>query len=158
MSAVLRRLAGTAAVAAQAVLAPVPAAAVPDPQPPLSAPDTRPPVTAPGEQFSVARLLTDLQRLYRQTEQATETYNATTEKLQRQRAEVARLDAELARSRLALRSRRLDAGRLARQQYQQGAASDPTSASSSPPIRRPRWTRGTSSASWRANGPVRWPG
>ncbi|WP_030609953.1 C40 family peptidase [Streptomyces achromogenes] len=125
MSAVLRRLAGTAAVAAQAVLAPVPAAAVPDPQPPLSAPDTRPPLTAPGEQPSVAELLTDLQRLYRQTEQATETYNATTEKLQRQRAEVARLDAELARSRLALRSRRLDAGRLARQQYQHGGGLGP---------------------------------
>ncbi|MFI0190814.1 C40 family peptidase [Streptomyces sp. NPDC017082] len=102
MSGRLLRLAGTAAVAAQAVLAPVSAAAAPDPQP------------------SVARLLTDLQRLYRQTEQATETYNATTEKLERQRAEVARLDAELVRARLTLGAHRTDAGRLARQQYQSG--------------------------------------
>ncbi|MEU7562100.1 C40 family peptidase [Streptomyces eurythermus] len=116
MSAVLRRLAGTAAVAAQAVLAPVPAAAVPDP---------RPSVSAQQQQPSVAQLLTDLQRLYRQTEQATETYNATTEKLARQRAEVARLDGELARARLALRAQRLDAGRLARQQYQSGGGLGP---------------------------------
>ncbi|MEU0332559.1 C40 family peptidase [Streptomyces sp. NPDC006193] len=107
MSGVLLRWACTAAVAAQAVLAPVPAAAAPDPQP------------------SVARLLTDLQRLYRQTEQATETYNATSEQLRRQRAEVARLDAELARARLALQGGRADAGRLARQQYQNSGGLGP---------------------------------
>ncbi|MGW4562214.1 NlpC/P60 family protein [Streptomyces sp. NPDC004561] len=94
------RLTCTAAVAAQAVLAPVPAAAAPDPQRPVS------------------KLLTDLQQLYRQTEQATETYDATDEKLERQRAEVDRLDGELARARLALQDSRAVAGRLARQQYQ----------------------------------------
>ncbi|GAA3120442.1 NlpC/P60 family protein [Streptomyces echinatus] len=103
----LLRLAGTAVVAAQAVLAPAPAAAAPAPQP------------------SVAQLLTGLQRLYHQTEQATETYNATTEKLKRQRAEVARLDGELARARLTLRSGRTDAGRLARQQYQNSGGLGP---------------------------------
>ncbi|MEU6670748.1 C40 family peptidase [Streptomyces sp. NPDC046727] len=102
MSGRVLRLACTAAVAAQAVLAPGPAAAAPDPQ------------------RSVAQLLTDLQQLYRQTEQATETYNATTEKLERQRAEVTRLDRELTRARLALRGSRTDAGQLARQQYQSG--------------------------------------
>ncbi|MFI2759279.1 NlpC/P60 family protein [Streptomyces echinatus] len=107
MSGMLLRLAGTAVVAAQAVLAPAPAAAAPVPQP------------------SVAQLLTDLQRLYHQTEQATETYNATTEKLKRQRAEVARLDGELARARLTLRSGRTDAGRLARQQYQNSGGLGP---------------------------------
>ncbi|MEW2509480.1 NlpC/P60 family protein [Streptomyces sp. NPDC046870] len=100
MSGRLLRLACTTAVAAQAVLAPVPAAAAPDPQ------------------RSVAGLLTDLQQLYRRTEQATETYNATTEQLKRQRAEVARLDGELADARLVLRDSRTEAGRLARQQYQ----------------------------------------
>ncbi|MEU3410405.1 NlpC/P60 family protein [Streptomyces sp. NPDC006658] len=125
MSGVLLRLAGTAAVAAQAVLAPVSAAAVPDPRPSVSAPGAQPAPAAPGAQPSVARLLTDLQRLYRETERATETYNATTEKLERQRAEVARLDEELARARLALRSTRLDAGRLARQQYQSGGGLGP---------------------------------
>jgi peptidoglycan DL-endopeptidase CwlO len=101
VSGTLLRLACTAAVAAQAVLTPAPAMAAPDPQ-----------------QRSAASLLTELQQLYRQTEQATETYNATAEKLQRQRAEVSRLDGDLAHARLALQDSRTDAGRLARQQYQ----------------------------------------
>ncbi|MFD4788400.1 NlpC/P60 family protein [Streptomyces sp. NPDC058459] len=100
MSGTLLRLACTAAMAAQVALAPLPALAAPAPQRP------------------VAELLTDLQRLYRQTEQATETYNATAEKLTAQRAEVNRLDGELADARLALRGSRTDAGRLAREQYQ----------------------------------------
>ncbi len=65
-----------------------------------------PPRATPDPQRSVAQLPTDLQRLYRQAEQATETYNATTEQLERQRAEVARLDGELARARLALKGSR----------------------------------------------------
>ncbi|MER6569728.1 NlpC/P60 family protein [Streptomyces sp. NPDC001093] len=107
MSGMLVRLACTTALAAQAVLVPAPAAAAPDPQRPGA-----------GPQRSVSQLLTDLQQLYRQAEQATETYNATAEKLKRQRAEVARLDGELARTRLALQDSRADAGRLARRQYQ----------------------------------------
>ncbi|MET8812151.1 C40 family peptidase [Streptomyces sp. NPDC004549] len=107
MSGMLLRLACTAAVAAQAALAPVPAAA--EPAPPRSAP----------------QLLTDLQRLYRQTEQATETYNGTSEKLTRQRAEVRRLDDELARARLALNDSRGDVGRLAREQYQNSSGFSP---------------------------------
>jgi cell wall-associated NlpC family hydrolase len=98
------RLVCTAAVAAQAALTPVAATAVP--QPP------------PDGQRSVADLLTDLQRLYRQAEQATETYNATAEELRKQRAEAGRLDAALARARLALHDSRGAAGRLARLQYQ----------------------------------------
>ncbi|MFG2636965.1 NlpC/P60 family protein [Streptomyces sp. NPDC048362] len=107
MSGRLLRLACTAAVVAQAVLAPVPA------------------VAAPAPERSVSQLLTDLQRLYRQTEQATESYNATAEQLRRQQAEVARLDGELARARLALRGSRTDAGRLARQQYQSSGGLGP---------------------------------
>ncbi|MEU2063779.1 C40 family peptidase [Streptomyces sp. NPDC013455] len=107
MSGSLLRLACTAAVAAQAVLAPVPAAAAPEPR------------------RSVAELLTDLQRLYRQTEQAAEKYNATTEQLERQRAEVHRLDGELAHARLALQGSRTDVGRLARQQYQNSGGLGP---------------------------------
>lgn len=101
MSGTVLRLVCTATVAAQAVLTPTPAMAAPDPQ-----------------QRSVAQLLTDLQRLYRQTEQVTETYDATAEKLRRQRTEVSRLDGELARARRALQDSRAAAGRLARQQYQ----------------------------------------
>ncbi|MFE9608878.1 NlpC/P60 family protein [Streptomyces sp. NPDC006012] len=106
MSGRLLRLVGTALVAAQAALAPLPAVAAPD-------------------QRSVAELLTDLQRLYRQTEQATETYNGTAEQLKRQRAEVARLDGELARARLSLHDSRRDAARLARQQYQSSTGLSP---------------------------------
>jgi len=99
----LLRLVCTAAVAAGTVLAPLPAAAAPEPR--------------PGER-SVAELLTDLQRLYREAEEATETYNATAEKLKAKRAEVSRLDAALSKARLSLHDSRGAAGRLARQQYQ----------------------------------------
>jgi len=100
----LLRLACTAAVAAGIVLAPLPAAAVPEPP-------------TPGGR-SVSELLTDLQRLYQEAEEATETYNATAEKLKEQRAQVRRLDGRLARARLSLHDSRGAAGRLARQQYQ----------------------------------------
>ncbi|MFF7383005.1 NlpC/P60 family protein [Streptomyces griseoluteus] len=100
MSGTLLRLACTAAMAAQVALAPAPALAAPEPR------------------RSAAQLLTDLQLLYRQAEQATETYNATAEKLTAQRAEVRRLDGELAQARLALKGSQGDAGRLAREQYQ----------------------------------------
>ncbi|WP_217246456.1 C40 family peptidase [Streptomyces sp. AC602_WCS936] len=104
MSGRLLRLVCTAALAAGIVCVPGPAAAEP----------------APGtaEDRSVAGLLTDLQRLYREAEKATETYNGTEERLKKQRAEVRRLDAELARTRLSLHDSRGAAGRLARQQYQ----------------------------------------
>ncbi|MHC3472382.1 C40 family peptidase [Streptomyces sp. 7R007] len=105
MSGSLLRLVCTAAVAAGTALAPVPAAADPAPAP---GPDGR----------SVAQLLTDLQKLYHEAEQSTETYNATAEKLARQRAEVTRLDTALAHARLSLQDSRSAAGRLARQQYQ----------------------------------------
>ncbi|WP_413758962.1 NlpC/P60 family protein [Streptomyces sp. MMBL 11-3] len=102
MSGRLLRMVCTAAIAAGAVLAPAPGAAA------APVPDERP----------VAELLTDLQRLYREAEAATEAYNATEEKLRRQRAEVARIDGRLAKARLSLRDSRGAAGRLARQQYQ----------------------------------------
>ncbi|MGX1133092.1 cell wall-associated NlpC family hydrolase [Streptomyces glaucescens] len=104
MSGRLLRLVGTAAVAAHAALTPTAATAAPEPEPP--------------HDRSVAELLTDLQRLYREAEEATEAYNATEEKLREQRAEVARLDRALARARLSLHDSRVAAGRLARQQYQ----------------------------------------
>ncbi|WP_345629929.1 C40 family peptidase [Streptomyces thinghirensis] len=103
MSGRLLRLVCTAAVAAGIVLAPVPAAAEPEP--------------GTGGDRSLAELLTDLQRLYQEAEKATETFNGTEERLKEQRAEVKRLDAELARTRLSLNDSRGAAGRLARQQY-----------------------------------------
>ncbi|MEU6355563.1 NlpC/P60 family protein [Streptomyces sp. NPDC047072] len=104
MSGRLLRLVCTAALAAGTVLAaPLPATAVPEPEP---------------RERSVSDLLTDLQRLYREAEKATETYNATAEKLKAKRAEAARLDGALSRARLSLHDSRSAAGRLARQQYQ----------------------------------------
>ncbi|MFF4501849.1 NlpC/P60 family protein [Streptomyces sp. NPDC001401] len=105
MSGKLLRLVCTVAVAAGAgvVLVLPPAAAAPGPE--------------PGGR-TVTQQLTDLQRLYREAEKATETYNATAEKLTKQRTEVARLDLELARARRSLHDSRVAAGRLARQQYQ----------------------------------------
>ncbi|MER7404327.1 NlpC/P60 family protein [Streptomyces sp. NPDC000070] len=111
MSGRLVRLVCIAATAATTVLAPAPATAAPEPGPaqdPASARDSA----------SVAGLLTDLQQLYRKAEEATEAYNATEEKLKKQRAETDRLDRALARTRLSLHDSRGAAGRLARQQYQ----------------------------------------
>ncbi|WP_399888796.1 NlpC/P60 family protein [Streptomyces sp. BBFR51] len=115
MSGRLLRLVCTAAVAAGIVLAPVPATAEPEPGGAERA----------GGDRSVAELLTDLQALYREAEKATETYNGTEERLTRQRAEVRRLDTELAGTRLSLRDSRGAAGRLARQQYQNSSNLSP---------------------------------
>ncbi|MGW0368324.1 NlpC/P60 family protein [Streptomyces coeruleorubidus] len=111
MSGRLVRLVCVAATAATTVLAPAPATAAPEPGPaqdPASAQDAA----------SVAGLLTNLQQHYRKAEEATEAYNATEEKLKKQRAETDRLDRALARTRLSLHDSRGAAGRLARQQYQ----------------------------------------
>ncbi|MGI3227621.1 NlpC/P60 family protein [Streptomyces sp. GTA36] len=124
MSGRLLRLVCTAAIAAGAVLAPGPAAAVPEPgESPVAEPGkSSAPGSVPEGEPSVAELLTDLQRLYREAEEATETYNATEEKLNRQRAEVAKLNGRLSAARLSLQGSRGAAGRLARQQIYQGTS------------------------------------
>lgn len=108
MSGMLPRLVCTAALAAGTLLAPVSAAAVPEPGGGADGPGGR----------SVAELLTELQTLYREAEKATETHNATEERLKKQRAETERLERALARTRTSLHDSRGAAGRLARQQYQ----------------------------------------
>nr|WP_234336374.1 C40 family peptidase [Streptomyces sp. NRRL S-920] len=88
---------------------------------------TAPPALAapgPGER-PVADLLTDLQRLYRSAEEATETYNATEEKLKEQRARSKDLAGKLAKARASVRDGRGDAARLARQQYQNATGLSP---------------------------------
>ncbi|MCG0284597.1 C40 family peptidase [Streptomyces sp. PSAA01] len=67
---------------------------------------------------SVSELLTQLKTLYRKAEEATETYNATEEKLRKQRTRTRQLTAELVHARTELADSHDDAGRLARQQYQ----------------------------------------
>ncbi|MFF4784253.1 NlpC/P60 family protein [Streptomyces griseorubiginosus] len=122
MSGRLLRLVCTAAAVAGTVLAPLPAVAVPEPEPrehTVAVPEPEP------RERTVAELLTDLQRLYQETEKATETYNATEERLREKRAEVTRLDTALSRARLSLQDSRGAAGRLARQQYQSVTAISP---------------------------------
>ncbi|MFE1951023.1 NlpC/P60 family protein [Streptomyces sp. NPDC059524] len=104
MSGRLVRWVCTAAVAA-AVLQPVPAGAAPGPD------DT-------GQERPVAELLTDLQRLYREAEEATEAYNATEEKLKERKKAAEDLSEKLARARGELSRSRVAAGRMARDQYQ----------------------------------------
>ncbi|MER7102518.1 C40 family peptidase [Streptomyces humidus] len=82
------------------------------------------PGSAPGGR-TVAELLKDLQRLYREAEAATEAYNATEEQLRRRRAETGRLDTDLVKARLSLHESRNAAGRLARRQYQGSTALSP---------------------------------
>ncbi|MFJ9966423.1 C40 family peptidase [Streptomyces avermitilis] len=146
MSGRLLRLVCTAAMTAGALLSPGPAAAAPPPDPDstATAPDTTetatntteaapdPTATVPGstgpdasDAPSMASLLTELQRLYRQAEQATEAHNATTEKLKRQQTEVARLDRQLTQARLSLQESHGAVGRLARQQYQGSTSISP---------------------------------
>ncbi|MFF3907380.1 hypothetical protein ACFYZJ_15595 [Streptomyces sp. NPDC001848] len=145
----------TAAVTTWALLAGAPATAVPDPPPSTTAqpapepstttqpapepsttaqPDPDPsattqpnpaPSTVPPETRPVSQLLTVFQQLYRAAAQATEVYHATTEQLKQRQAEVDRLDEQLARTRLELQSSRVEAGRLARQQYQGSTSLSP---------------------------------
>ncbi|MFD7319981.1 NlpC/P60 family protein [Streptomyces sp. NPDC059875] len=67
---------------------------------------------------SVASLLGRLRTLYRQAEQATETFNATDEALRLQAADTKKVTAALTVAREALARGRNAAGRLAREQYQ----------------------------------------
>ncbi|MEU3946518.1 C40 family peptidase [Streptomyces sp. NPDC029526] len=135
MSGRLLRMVCTVALAAGAVFVPLPATAVPEPSPggASAGPERSGSDAATGagtgasgaEGRSVAELLTDLQRLYREAGRATETFNATEERLRKQRAETARLDRALARARLTLHDSRGAAGRLARQQYQNSSDLSP---------------------------------
>ncbi|MFJ8665121.1 NlpC/P60 family protein [Streptomyces sp. NPDC093600] len=146
MSGRLLRTVCTGVLAATTALAGVPAATADDPaDPPVEAPETgdpEEPETAeetdetrgadetdteemddaawlpPSGGDSVAALLTRLRTLYRQAEQATETYNATEEALKLQTADTKKLTARLTAARKALAQGRDAAGRLARQQYQ----------------------------------------
>ncbi|WP_371576921.1 coiled-coil domain-containing protein [Streptomyces sp. NBC_01314] len=119
MSGRLLCLVGTATVAALTTGALLTATAAPAtavPEPPVA--DTHAdPAQAPGDR-SVADLLSDLRRLHRETEKATEAYSSTDEELTKQRAVVTSLDRRLATARLSLHDSRGAAGRLARQQYQ----------------------------------------
>ncbi|MEU4352109.1 C40 family peptidase [Streptomyces sp. NPDC023838] len=69
-------------------------------------------------QSSVTGLLTRMQTLYRQAEEASEAYNAAEEQLKRRTADEKKVAAGLTKARVALAQSRQAAGRLAREQYQ----------------------------------------
>ncbi|MFC9385792.1 C40 family peptidase [Streptomyces venezuelae] len=94
------------------------------------APVPTPPATeAPGETDdaaalpppggdSVSALLTRMRTLYRQTEEATERFNAAEEALKLQALDTKKVTARLTAARTALAQERAAAGRIAREQYQ----------------------------------------
>ncbi|WP_112490301.1 C40 family peptidase [Streptomyces bacillaris] len=135
MSRRLLRAVCTAALATALVVSPATAApAEPDPVPSPTGESAQPEdaaevdaetaLAAPeapealGAPKGVATLLRELQTLYQEAEEASETYNATAEKLKQRTAEAKKVGAELAKARAALELSRGDAGRLAREQYQ----------------------------------------
>lgn len=105
----------TAALAAVVVTSPAAAVAAPSPSP-APAGDPAPEAAEPGT--GAAALLVELQKLYQQAEEATETYNGTAAELKKRTAEAKKLDAALVTARLSLSRGRDAAGRLAREQYQ----------------------------------------
>ncbi|WP_405761694.1 NlpC/P60 family protein [Streptomyces sp. NBC_01420] len=107
-SGTLVRSFGTAALAAVVVVSPATAVAAPSPAPAV------PGAPAGG----VAGLLSELQRLYQQAEEATETYNGTAAELKKRAARAKKLDAALVTARRSLADSRDAAGQLAREQYQ----------------------------------------
>jgi cell wall-associated NlpC family hydrolase len=90
------------------------APAAPEPRP-LALADALAP--EPPAAAGLGKLLTDLQRLYQETEEATEAFNGTEEKLKTQRAQVQRLNRELGKVQVSLADSRRAAGLLAREQY-----------------------------------------
>ncbi|MGW1181305.1 NlpC/P60 family protein [Streptomyces drozdowiczii] len=107
-SGTLVRSFGTAALAAVVVVSPATAVAAPSPAPAV------PGAPAGG----AAGLLSELQRLYQQAEEATETYNGTAAELKKRAARAKKLDAALVTARRSLADSRDAAGQLAREQYQ----------------------------------------
>ncbi|MFF2325375.1 MULTISPECIES: NlpC/P60 family protein [unclassified Streptomyces] len=115
MSGVLLRAVCAATLTALAATSPAVAAPV-DPSP-AGGPAGKP--AAPSVTGrSVAQLLTEMQKLYQQAEEATETYNGTAAELKKYAARAKKLDASRAAARTALADSRDEAGQLAREQYQ----------------------------------------
>ncbi|UNS98957.1 C40 family peptidase [Streptomyces tubbatahanensis] len=92
----------------------VPQAGARAPGTPAPGPEPGPPGTG---RESVGALLGELSVLYQRTEEASEAYNQTAEKLRKQRASSRKAQSQLARARTALERERVRAGELARQQY-----------------------------------------
>ncbi|ROQ82801.1 NlpC/P60 family protein [Streptomyces sp. NBC_01260] len=110
----------TAALAAVVVTSPAAAAAAPSPAPadPGTGAGTAGAAAPAVAGTGAAVLLSELKKLYQQTEEATETYNGTAAELKKRTAEAKKLDSALVTARLSLSRGRDATGRLAREQYQ----------------------------------------
>ncbi|MFF2405812.1 NlpC/P60 family protein [Streptomyces sp. NPDC058092] len=114
----------TAALATIVVASPAAAAPVePGPEAsgaakPSVAPTAVPAPAPAAAGRGVASLLTELQTLYQQAEEATEAYNGTAAELKKRTAQAKKLSASLGAARVALAGSRDAAGELAREQYQ----------------------------------------
>ncbi|MFI6726298.1 NlpC/P60 family protein [Streptomyces atratus] len=95
-----------------------PAAAAPVDPGPAAGPAAKSPAAPAATNKSVAQLLTELQKLYQQAEEATETYNGTAAELKKRKAQTKKLHASLVAAQTALSDSRDEAGQLAREQYQ----------------------------------------
>ncbi|MCX5340895.1 C40 family peptidase [Streptomyces atratus] len=95
-----------------------PAAAAPVDPGTATGPAAKSPAARAATNKSVAQLLTELQKLYQQAEEATETYNGTATELKKRKAQTKKLHASLVAARTALSDSRDEAGQLAREQYQ----------------------------------------
>jgi peptidoglycan DL-endopeptidase CwlO len=78
------------------------------------------PATADPVGKPLSELLRELRVMYEQTESASDAYNSTSAKLERQRERTNEAERALTSLRSALAESRRDAGRLARQQYRRG--------------------------------------
>ncbi|MEV6161518.1 NlpC/P60 family protein [Streptomyces sp. NPDC052052] len=86
---------------------------------PVPAAPARKPLAGPSDmKTGITGLQTELQKLYQQAEEATETYNGTAAELKKSKTQATKLDASLAVARSALSRSRDAAGQLAREQYQ----------------------------------------
>ncbi|MFD8905259.1 coiled-coil domain-containing protein, partial [Streptomyces sp. NPDC059586] len=117
-AALATALAVSPATAAPAEPTPVPSPEAGEDAPEVDAETALAAPEAPTAPTNVATLLGELQKRYQEAEEASETYNATAEKLKQRTAQAKKVGAELAKARAALELSRGDAGRLAREQYQ----------------------------------------
>lgn len=103
------------------------AAPDPGPTPPgVADPAAGAPAVVPAVPRTPAEAtLTRLRTLYQQSEQAGQTYRATTEALKRQEAKAKSVGAGLVKARMELAQSRNAAGRLAREQYQEQTGLSP---------------------------------
>lgn len=125
----------------------------------LAAPEAAPEaVPEAGGAQSVTTLLRDLQTRYQAAEEASETYNATAEKLKQRTAQAKKVNGELAKARAALELSRGTPGGWPGSSTRGAPSSPPTSSCCWPGTRCAPWTRAMSSNGWRRAARRRWNG